>query len=102
MNWKAAIRPSGTTNCTPEPSRALGIAPARRFWLSIRQFGKAELTSGSLWGLCLPNAAGLRDALFCLFNSLVEDREFLLRGRPSSHCPIKLRVTHIELRFQLL
>ena len=38
----------------------------------------------------------------CLFHSLVEDREFLLRGGPSSHCPIKLRVAHIELRFQLL
>ena len=60
------------------------------------------LASGPLGGRCLTNAAGLRNALFCLFHSLVEDREFLLRGGPGSHCPIKLRVAHIELRFQLL
>ena len=57
----------------------------------------AERTMG-----CFVNAADLRGALFCLFRSLVEDREFLLRGGPGSHCPIKLHVAHIELRFHLL
>src|SRR5215203_7261039 len=56
------------------------------------------LASGPPGGRCLANAAGLRNALVCLFHSLVEDREFLLRGGPGSHCPIKLRVAHIELR----
>src|SRR3954447_13900251 len=62
----------------------------------------AVLTSGSLRGRCFPNAAGLRNAVFCPFQPLVEAGEFLLRGCPGSHCTSKLRVAHVELRFNLL
>src|SRR3954464_11331218 len=62
----------------------------------------AALPTRHLRGRWLPNTAGLRNAVLCPFQPLVERREFLLRGRPGSHCTSKLRVAHVELRFHLL